>query len=152
MGGIVRRGLLLGPAGWVDLVVLGVVGTFIELGIRLRPLPVVAGRLGVRLNGPPPAPLGASSSRMQRRRRRIVEMLSRHWPVADREGLCLRRSLLFGWIYRDRDPLLRIGVARSDGEITAHAWIELEGATLGADGTHVALPDPVAGPVSAGRP
>lgn len=67
-------------------------------------------------------------------------MMSRHWPFVDPDGLCLRRSLLLGWVFRRRDPLLRIGVANTSGTTSAHAWLELEGGHLGADGVHVAFP------------
>lgn len=49
----------------------------------------------------------------------------RRWPL-DRS--CLRRSLVIGWILRDRSPALMIGT-RADGDtIHAHAWVRV-GAT-----------------------
>ena len=49
--------------------------------------------------------------------------LLKRWPW---DKSCLRRSLLLGWILRDRDPDLMIGArADEDGEIRAHAWIRL---------------------------
>jgi hypothetical protein len=44
-------------------------------------------------------------------------------------------------VLRERDPILRIGVARgdADGEITAHAWLEVQGVAIGADRHHSAF-------------
>lgn len=136
------RALSLGPAGLLDLLLLSVLGAYVEIGIRVLPLPRVAASLGIRMSGSPPPRLGLGSTQRQLRRRRIVNMMTRHWPVADRDGLCLRRALLTGWIYRDRDPVLQIGVRRSRGSIEAHAWVALEGGTIGADGMLTSLPIP----------
>ena len=146
MSGSVRRAGSLSLREWFDLVVLLAVAVLIELGIRSVRLPRLAGWLGVRLHGEPTAASGWRATAKQRRRRRIIEMLARHWPVRDAESWCLRRSLLLGWVLRDRSPLLRIGVARRDGDVTAHAWLELEGGQIGADGVHQPLRFPMAGP------
>lgn len=145
---LTHRALTLGPSGLVDLVVMSVLGTVVEIGVRLWPLPRVARLLRVRIHGAPPGPTELATTPTERRQRRIVEMMSRHWPFVDHDGLCLRRSLLLGWVYRKRDPLLRVGVARANGAMTAHAWIELEGKHIGADGIHRALDLP---PPSTGR-
>lgn len=131
-----RRALALGPAGVADLILLSVLALVAEVGIRTRPLSQVSGWFRVRLTGEPTPPSSWRTDPKHRRRRRIVGMLTRHWPVADRSGLCLRRSLLLGWVFRDRDPLLRIGVARADGRISAHAWLEFDGRQIGQDGLH----------------
>ena len=139
---VIRKAAALGPRGWVDLAALSALAVFVEIGVRVRPVPSIARALGLRVTGDPPSGTGRPMTSRERRRRRIVEMMSRHWPLVDRDGLCLRRSLLFGWILRARDPVLRIGVAKVDGVVSAHAWLELEGGHIGADGTHVALPMP----------
>lgn len=59
------------------------------------------------------------------RARRSVERLMRIWPLG--AGPCLRESLVLGHLIRDRDPVLRIGVARHGYRMRAHAWIELDG-------------------------
>lgn len=140
----IRKTAALGPRGWVDLTALSALAIFVEVGVRVRPVPSIARALGVRVSGAPTAGPGSPMTARERRRRRIVEMMSRHWPLVDHDGLCLRRSLLFGWVLRSRDPLLRIGVAKIDGDFSAHAWLELEGGHIGADDTHVALPMPTA--------
>lgn len=137
---LARRGLALGPAGWVDLVILSILATLIEVGLRTRPMPQIARMLRVRVTGDNAPSSGQPMSPKERRRRRIVEMMSRHWPFVDHDGLCLRRSLLFGWIFRARNPVLRIGVAKVDGTFSAHAWLELEGAAIGADAVHRRFP------------
>jgi hypothetical protein len=134
-----RRLMSLGLPGLVDLGLLGLLGILAEVGIRSQPLPRVVGWFGLRLTGPPSAPCGRRVTGRQLRRWRVVEMLMRHWPFGDRAGLCLRRSLLLGWVLRDRDPLLRVGVGRIDGTVTAHAWLEFEGSTLGDVGRHQPL-------------
>ncbi|KPQ20048.1 MAG: Transglutaminase-like superfamily [Halomonas sp. HL-93] len=42
---------------------------------------------------------------------------------------CLRRSLLLWWILTKRcaQPQLRVGVALRDGNLKAHAWVEIDG-------------------------
>lgn len=142
--GALRRALRAGPAGWADLVTLTWLAIVAEVGIRRRPLPAVARRFGCPLDD---EPTGEDAFRpmdaIERRRHSIVEGLMRHWPFGDRDGLCLRRALLLGWILKHRRPVLRIGVARTgegeDKRLSAHAWIELEGRTLGADMVHRAF-------------
>ena len=59
------------------------------------------------------------------RARRSVDRLMRIWPLG--AGPCLRESLVLGHLIRDRDPVLRLGVARHGHRMRAHAWIELDG-------------------------
>lgn len=53
--------------------------------------------------------------------------------VADRHSFlrpsCLRRSLVLAWFLSDGGiaPSLRIGVAREDEQLQAHAWVESNG-------------------------
>ena len=59
-------------------------------------------------------------------RRRAVDLVMRHWPVA-RERLCLRRSLVLGWRLREVGPTLQLGVQHREGGVLAHAWLEVGG-------------------------
>ena len=136
---LARRAVALGPRGWMDLALLALLGLLAEFGVRRRPLPRVARWFGLRLTGIPAPGTGWCLTPRQHDRRRVVRMLVRHWPLADRSGLCLREALLTGWILRERDPMLRVGVARVGGSVTAHAWVEFDGAALGADGSHTPL-------------
>jgi len=99
----------------------------VELGLRRNvSLPELASRLGIRLGtdpvGPPRrgAPLTARERLDADAARRVV----RRFPA---EARCLRRALLIGHALRARDPVLRIGAAKHDGQIHAHAWIEVGG-------------------------
>lgn len=137
---LLQRLASLGPLGLADLLLLLVLAVIAEAGVRTRPLPSVAARFGLRLTG---ACTPVSAWRMtprQRQRMRSVEMLLRHWPFIGPDAACLRRALLLGWVFRDRDPVLRIGVARGDDGVSAHAWIEFEGRPWGATGGHIPMP------------
>ncbi|MEX2459226.1 MAG: lasso peptide biosynthesis B2 protein [Actinomycetota bacterium] len=99
----------------------------IEAGLRRDPVPRLAARLGVRMGTEPDHPprlgtveLDAGEQLAADAARRLV----RRWPASAR---CLRRSLLLGHALRHRSPVLRIGVARHDGRVHAHAWIEIDG-------------------------
>jgi hypothetical protein len=123
---------------WRDLPVLVPLALAVEIGVRTRPLPSVARLLGCRLRGTTDPTGRTSLTRSERRRTAAVHILFRHWPFTDPDGACLRRSLLLGWVLRRRDPVLRIGVARTTepDELTAHAWLEVQGVSIGADATH----------------
>jgi hypothetical protein len=56
---------------------------------------------------------------------RSVGRWMRIWPLG--AGPCLRESLVFGHLIRDRSPVLRLGVARHGYRMRAHAWIEVDG-------------------------
>lgn len=99
----------------------------VEAGMRLVPLPRLASFLGVRVGTDPARPPRPDALPLTDRERRSVEaarLVLRRWPVSAR---CLRRALLVGHALRHRDPVLRIGAARHDGMVHAHAWIEVDG-------------------------
>jgi hypothetical protein len=56
----------------------------------------------------------------------VIEATSRHHVVRSQ---CLQRSLvLHRWLHRESIPSeLRIGVRKDNGELKAHAWVELGG-------------------------
>ena len=135
-----RRLSSLGPRGLADLLLLTVLAAIAEAGVRTRPLPSVAARFGLRLTGAATPPSSWQIAPRQRQRMACVEMLLRHWPFIDPDAACLRRALLLGWVFRDRDPLLRIGVARGEDGVTAHAWIEFDGRQMGGAAGHVPMP------------
>lgn len=56
--------------------------------------------------------------------RRNVNRLMSVWPLG--AGPCLRESLVLGRLIRDKDPVLRLGVARHGYRMRAHAWVEIE--------------------------
>lgn len=101
----------------------------VEVGLRLLSLPNLACRIGVQLesgvDASPQAPRGLLRS--EARLLRVAELVFRDWPFG---GPCLRRSLVCGFFLRSRQPVLKIGVTRNGGSMTAHAWIEIDGAPV----------------------
>jgi hypothetical protein len=61
---------------------------------------------------------------------RAVQRLSPR--IYGSERGCLRRSLVMGHVLRRHDPVLRIGVRRSDDGFAAHAWVEVAGEAVEA--------------------
>lgn len=112
----------------------------IEVLVRTVPLPRVARVLGIVFSrdreadgSQPPPSLKPSEIRMLRTLRRVVA----HWPFA--AGPCLREALVAGYILRRRRPSLRIGAAKRDGAVVAHAWLEIDGEVIGGNDGFVPL-------------
>jgi hypothetical protein len=107
------------------------IAIFVEVGLRVLRLPTLARIVGVPLGEVGPVPdrqLGAGelSPRMLRRLR-ISAKVMRSWPFDEK---CLRRSLVCGCRIRSVEPALIVGVAIVEGEVKAHAWLSVGGATL----------------------
>ena len=137
-----RHRLLVGPSQWWDRSVIVTSWVGVDLALRARiSLPKLSRVMAVTLGhdaapssedpGGPDADgrvLGGHSplTPSEQRRLRIVDILAARWPFG--EGPCLRRALVAGRVLRRLHPRLSLGVARRpDGEITAHAWLELDG-------------------------
>lgn len=108
-----------------------------ELGVRLVTLPRLTGWLGIAIGTAPEEPTAAPIEATALRYRevlllRALSTTAPKWPFAD--GPCLRQALVAGWILRRHRPRLRLGVARDDEQVLAHAWIEVDG--LGTLGRH----------------
>lgn len=60
---------------------------------------------------------------------RLANAAGRHGVV---DASCLRQSLLvYGWLQRrGLRPVLHLGVKQDPGQLSAHAWVELEGTRL----------------------
>ncbi len=119
----------------------------LELTIRWIPVPRVAHRLGVTLDGEDEgvadsdalapdalraAATGAAAAyaphlltATEQQARRSTFRVIRRWPFG--LGPCLRESLVLGHLLRDHSPVLRFGVTRDHGSILAHAWLEVAG-------------------------
>ena len=86
-----------------------------------------------------------------RRLARLAQIAGRRGPV---QATCLRQALvLHGWLRRrGLKPEIIIGVRRDgDAPLDAHAWVELEGASIDVvHAGHRAPADAAAGTVSAG--
>ena len=125
----VRRLSSISWRQWKDLAFTVIVLTVIEIGLRVGSLDRLAELLGsqwssqkARMNGRcrSSRPMTAALS-MQ------LEKVLRHWCFS---ATCLRRSLLAGHLLRRWHPVLRLGVAKVDGIVTAHAWLEINGVNL----------------------
>lgn len=130
-----RRTTAVPPAdewGWV--IAASGLAVLTEVGIRTLGLPRLARLLGTPLRSGavgdphpavvvPPRPLPQADRRRVRATRRVM----RHWPFGD---TCLRQALVSGALLRHRSPRLVVGVAKLDGEIRAHAWLDIDGAVL----------------------
>ncbi len=59
----------------------------------------------------------------------LVEVAGRYAPVA---ATCLKKALVLSWLLRKRgiQTELRIGVARHDGSLKAHAWLDYDGQVI----------------------
>lgn len=119
---------------WISIILL-----VIELGLRFVRLPTLARALGCPLALDPNdavADFGGTGEHRRARQpftpdelRSLVdaERVLRRWPPGD---TCLRRALLVGCVLRRRRPTLRVGVAKVDGVVNAHAWLDIEGRPL----------------------
>jgi Transglutaminase-like superfamily len=128
-----RRVRLLGWRDWWEtLVALGLAAA-VELGLRTVRLERLATAFGVPVtwdDTPDPSTSDPALPAWAARRQAAVERVMDRWPGG---GTCLRRSLISGQRLRALGPSLRIGVARDAGELRAHAWIEIDGASLDSD-------------------
>ena len=113
-----ERRLLLGLA----LLLPAIGGALRCLGVR-RTYRLLGGAAASA--GPASAvPLAAQASAV--RLGQLLDIASRHGPYA---ASCLRKSLALWWLLRRRglSAELRIGVAKVDAQMQAHAWVELAG-------------------------
>lgn len=126
---VVGRARRLPLRSWPGVVrtVLLVVG--VEIGLRTLRLPRLAGRLGVGLaqDGDVGRDGEAGAFEMTARERRRVEDVRRVLSVPGIDGTCLRQSLLVGHALRAHGPRLALGVTKRDGQVAAHAWVEVDG-------------------------
>jgi hypothetical protein len=104
--------------------------TVVEVGLRIVPLPALAGRLGVRLAAAPPdsaqtLPLPAWT----RVPIAATERVMRSWPAGPR-GKCLRRSLVLGHRLRGLGPELVLGARQGTSGVEAHAWLAVAGGAI----------------------
>lgn len=116
-----------------------------EVGVRFVKLPRLTRWLRISLStaGVEPPPETVSMAGLRRRELLLLQALgvvAPKWPFAD--GPCLRQALVAGWILRRRGPRLRLGVARTDHRVLAHAWLEVDGVgTLGWQEGYMPLHD-----------
>jgi hypothetical protein len=116
---------------WPVLVEVVLVALVVEVGLRLGSLPRLARRLGVPLAAEHADDTARRAVRLDARAQRdwrAVGRVMRHWPGDT--GTCLRTALVGGFVLRRLGPRLRIGVAKVEGRVQAHAWLEIGDRTL----------------------
>lgn len=128
---------------WPGLVRTAVLVVAIELGLRTVRLPRMARWFGVPLadaTAVPPSSGPAAETAdvaldLSSRERVRVQDARRILSVPGVDGTCLRQALVVGHALRRRSPRLVLGVAKRDGTVAAHAWVEVQGWTV--DDFHV---------------
>lgn len=107
----------------------------LEVAVRTVPLPRIVASLGISMAYDESArsdtgrPLLLTDA--ERRRLRAVGRVMRRWRVRGCGGTCLRSALLNAHALRGRGPTVLLGVRHGDHGIEAHAWVEVEGFSLG---------------------
>ncbi len=121
----------LGPTDLGRTAAAFLLAVIVEVGLRTLRLPRLSHLLGVPLdtsvqrNAEITEPVIVP--RWARRRLAATRRALKYWPFGDS---CLRLALVGGALVRRLDPILRIGVAKHEGEIKAHAWLEIGGLSL----------------------
>ena len=145
---VVRTLVGLGPSRWLGIIRLAALSILVEAGLKAMSLPRLANLMGVPLALNRSAGVGNIDqlllSQMERELLDSAWRMLRHRPF---KGTCLRRALIGGHILRRHKPTLLIGVAKSDGQVRAHAWVELRGISLDPDADlgYAALRSPMEG-------
>lgn len=114
----------------VSVAHVAIVALAAEAGLRLTKPPRLARRFGLTVgrDAAPPAPKRLPPlSDGETRALRAASMI---FGTVMSERACLRYSLVAGRILRRRRPVLRFAATRRDGDVHAHAWIEVEGARI----------------------
>lgn len=109
----------------------------VELAFRWFGIDTIARRVGAPLVSPRERPISGlpeidvtQLSEHERRLFAAADWTLNRWVF---DATCLRRALLYGWILRRRYPELHIGLME-EGDLVAHAWLTVDGCTLGGAG------------------
>jgi hypothetical protein len=109
----------------------------IELALRMFPIDTIARRVGAPLaDSQGAADPGVAELDMSQLSDRTQQRLAAaDWTLARWvfDATCLRKALLYGWVLRGHGPELHIGLMKT-GDALAHAWLAVDGGTLGASG------------------
>lgn len=122
--------LRLGPGGWRRTAHTVSVARRIERSLRSDPLTRTAEKFGARLDLA--SPVNPGNLAFSREEEAALSIALRTLSYPRFNGTCLRRALVMADILRDRSPILRVGVSKRDGEVFAHAWIEIDGVAIDA--------------------
>jgi hypothetical protein len=125
-----------GPARLVTAEI-GALVMALEVALRLVPIDAISRRLGVPLTDLDGSvgPGGPALDLEQLSDREVLRFAAVDWVLARWvfDATCLRRALAYGWVLRRRHPQLHIGLMQG-GDVTAHAWLAVDGSTVGALG------------------
>ncbi|MGH1561887.1 lasso peptide biosynthesis B2 protein [Mumia sp. DW29H23] len=119
------------PRDVLALVRLTLLAAYVETGLRWWRLPRLASSLGLSVDQHGVAssdPFDASV--LEPRERRNLDLAARVLRRGPFHDTCLRQSLVFGHELRRHDPRVVLGVRKVDGEIRAHAWLEIGARSL----------------------
>jgi hypothetical protein len=109
----------------------------VEVALRLFPIDVIARQIGAPLadGQGTPTPGAAELDLTKLSDRDQVLLAAADWTLSRWvfDATCLRRALIYGWVLRHHHPQLRIGLVE-EGDVLAHAWLVVDGCTLGALG------------------
>jgi Transglutaminase-like superfamily len=104
----------------------------VEIGLRTMNLHRLAPAVGATLVLDGSAPVVDPQRLMELpgvvvRRMIAVDSVMKRWPLGD---TCLRRALVLATLLWRHKTVLRIGVAKVDHKVKAHAWLEVDGICL----------------------
>lgn len=128
--GLAATVLALGPRRWALLARVAATAVVVEAAIRLLPLPAAARLAGARLELAPAVAARDAWRELTPVDRDRCELALRLLARRPFRATCLRRALVLATLLRRRRPALRVGVTKTAGAVAAHAWLELDGATL----------------------
>lgn len=133
----IRTVLSYPPRRWVDLGVAATVAARVERALRRGGVERAAriGHVTVRLDGAAAPTMSLAEVPLSLREREQLDTAWRMLRQPPFNGTCLRRAIVGGYFLRSRNPMLRVGVAKDAGRVTAHSWIEIDGISLDPDGT-----------------
>ncbi len=101
---------------------------FVDLALRILPFKRI---LAFCQPLPPGRRNGSTAERSPSASRVVwlVEIAGRYAPV---NATCLKKALILSWLLERRgiQTELRIGVARRDGTLIAHAWLDCDGRVI----------------------
>lgn len=122
--------LAIGPRRWPFLVRVGATGLAAEAAVRILPLDVAARLAGARLLLDGTVVTRDAWPELTDTERERCALALRVLGRRPFQSTCLRRSLVLAALLRRWRPALRVGVAKTAGAVAAHAWLEIDGATL----------------------
>ena len=99
----------------------------VEVGLPVLGFPRLLRLLRLPLRDSRSRPSTAVGDVLNPRQRAVADAVDLVVRVRPRAGRCLRRALILGWHLRSDAPVLRIGVEKERGVVSAHAWIEIGG-------------------------